>query len=755
MVTKVMGCDPIEVIVIGDEIEDKQKKLLDACFDLTIYRDDDRTMHRLDYQNELLGKVWGSVGGGGGGMLSMVEVLNLEFFPFGRIALCFALAYAYEHDKHITYRLQKPIVSYGDLNLVLTKYAPIQLQIFPEKKKSNGIVSLECVVNKCQTSMGRRELNQRLHHPLTNPESLEERYRRIQYFYDKVDVRDKVLGCLENLKDIERLHRKMILGIIKPFELAFTYGAYDKIKQIATILGCSNIWNVDVMGIRRIQTHYDNSIHIEANELTFKPKYCTIYDALLMEKQTMVDEMQAITRKIERLLLPKSVKLSVEHNDKMGHFIRTTALRAKTIKKAWDTTEDELSIHSIGSSTKISTTKFNEASNKLIQINEALEERSRVLYERFLKELVGCDDAFFVKLTKVVADIDVSLTGARIAVVNRYCRPKLVVDKCSFVEADSLRHPISEIIHNDILFVPNDVDTKTKKGMVLTGMNGAGKSVYMKSVGLSIVMAQTGLFVPATKYTYSPFNKIMTRIGNGDNLLQGHSTFVCEMLQLREILQQANASTFVIADELCAGSEVVSATAILASTIVSLSKKKCNFIASTHIHGLQDILNKRETQNVTFAYIDVEMDGLDITYTRKLRLGVSNTLYGLEVCRYLIDDEEFISRASRLRKKVVGRDVDKLVQTRRSKYNKKVVVDHCEICGTQTSLDVHHIKFQSTADGCGYIGNYHKNVKGNLVVLCKEHHNLVHDQNITINGWKMSAKNGRFLDFVQHQVANY
>ena len=267
-------------------------------------------------------------------------------------------------------------------------------------------------------------------------------------------------------------------------------------------------------------------------------------------------------------------------------------------------------------------------------------------------------------------------------------------------------------------------------------------------------MAQCGFYVPANEMIISPYHHLLTRIGNGDNILKGHSTFVCEMLELKDILERANQNTFVIADELCAGSETVSAKAILASSIMTLVQRKSSFMITTHIHGLEKLneIKSIDTKNLIFGHISVDtLPCGDIRYTRKFTPGVSSSLYGLEVCRHLIDDSTFIKQATTIRQQILGHNPDKIIQPNRSKYNNKVLIDTCQICGIKSKhegdLDVHHIKYQSSADKCGYIDHIHKNLKGNLVVLCKEHHRSVHGGKLKINGWEVSIRDGLVLDY--------
>jgi DNA mismatch repair protein MutS len=730
-----------ELILVGCAV--------DSLKDLGFYIPKDEEMHRIDYQSVLLDRIYPNEG-----MLRSIEYLNLEFVAFARIALCYALNYAYEHDKRIIFKLNKPIIENNTNILRLSNFASEQLQVFPPSRRRNrGVVSLECVVNRCQTSMGRRELRQRLLNPLTDVDELNERYEKIEYFL-KIRTEEEstiVFNQLKRIKDVEKLHRKLVVGLIQPYELLTLLDSYDAIKEISEQIKKNKkmLWNIDCLGIDCFLKQYNEIIALnEQNVIQYQVSYCKKYEALCLQRDSLMGKMDRIVQLMSSKIewsSKKKINLHIEYNDKIGHFVKTTKLRASAIKENWKS-NDSVQVIVIGSVAKIKTTELSILSNKLIDLEIELNEHCKVLYEKLLYTL---QNTIPHTIHPTIADIDISYTSALIAHTNKYCRPTIshsTDESPSFVEATELRHPISEVIHTDTKFVPNDLKGKNDRGIVLTGMNGAGKSVYMKSVALSIIMSQSGLYVPASTYRFTPFTQLMTRIGNGDNLLQGHSTFVCEMIQLREILSKANQSTFVIADELCAGSEAISAKAILASTITSLIERNCCFIASTHIHGLEDIVPK---EKVTFAHIEVLLNGNDIIYTRKLKMGCSSTLYGLEVCRYLIDDKDFISRAIEIRKKIVGSDCERIVQTKRSKYNKKVLVDRCEICGTTQAneLDVHHIEFQHTADMCGYIGSFHKNIKANLVVLCKKHHNQVHDNTLTIHGWVASAKKKLVLQY--------
>ena len=159
----------------------------------------------------------------------------------------------------------------------------------------------------------------------------------------------------------------------------------------------------------------------------------------------------------------------------------------------------------------------------------------------------------------------------------------------------------NKVILDDISF---NVELGDK--LAIIGQSGVGKSVLIKMIATSIIMAQCGMYVPASIFKFIPYNHIMSRIGNTDNILKGQSTFVKEMMELSSILKRSNQNTLVIADELCSGSEYMSAQAILASTIITLSKLKCSFLFTTHLHGIIEVLKQKNISNIDFYYLDVK-----------------------------------------------------------------------------------------------------------------------------------------------------
>jgi len=306
-----------------------------------------------------------------------------------------------------------------------------------------------------------------------------------------------------------------------------------------------------------------------------------------------------------------------------------------------------------------------------------------------------------------------------------------------------MRHAIIECLDTDCDYVPNDITIDNENtGILLYGVNGSGKSCYSKAIGLCIVLAQSGHYVPCSSFNYSPFTKLYTRITGDDNIFKGHSSFFVEMSELKSILNYADSKSIVIGDEVCKGTEDVSAVAIVGTTIKHLIENQTKFIFATHLHKLPYISLLKGESRLKIKHITVEFDESTI-FTRKLKDGTGDLLYGLEIAHSILRNESFHKRAFSLRNELLNKS-SKLVADKKSKYNGQLYINHCQICGDKDDLEAHHIIFQSKS-------KIRKDRKSNLVVLCSTHHDKVHSNNLIVEGWR-STTDGKMLKYTEINI---
>ena len=321
-----------------------------------------------------------------------------------------------------------------------------------------------------------------------------------------------------------------------------------------------------------------------------------------------------------------------------------------------------------------------------------------------------------------------------------YCKPEIKPAAKSFVDFKQIRHPLIEQLNQRELYVTNDFalgdttdcEDPAPNGLLLYGTNAVGKTSFIKSIGIAVIMAQSGLYVPCSSFVFAPYNYIFTRILGNDNIFKGLSTFAVEMSELRTILKQSNRNSLILGDELCSGTESTSALSIFAAGLESLHKIEASFIFATHFH---EIVKYKEIQDLThlrLCHMSVVFDreAKRLIYDRKLKDGPGENMYGLEVCKSLDLPYDFLDRAHELRMKYSTQPATQILKSKPSHYNRQKLRDMCEICNQTPSTEIHHLQHQKNANKSGIIkGEFNKNHKANLVNICEECHNKIHEKN--------------------------
>ena len=200
------------------------------------------------------------------------------------------------------------------------------------------------------------------------------------------------------------------------------------------------------------------------------------------------------------------------------------------------------------------------------------------IYKDFITKLQEYEVSF-KNLIQFCSSLDVLQNSCYIVVNNNYCKPVIKEGDKSYINVKQIRHPLIEKLNTDELYVPNDLSIGLDKDlMLLYGTNAVGKTSIIRAVGINIIMAQSGLYVPSEEFEFVPYKSIYTRILGNDNLFKGLSTFAVEMSELRIILNTADHNSLILGDELCSGTEHDSAVSIFVSGLEILSKKSTSAI---------------------------------------------------------------------------------------------------------------------------------------------------------------------------------
>jgi DNA mismatch repair protein MutS len=392
----------------------------------------------------------------------------------------------------------------------------------------------------------------------------------------------------------------------------------------------------------------------------------------------------------------------------------------------------------------ITSVQINKLCRDVSSIKINLIEKVASVYSKIINDIEAFQDRIN-NVSEFITYVDVVFSKTYIAAKYNYCKPSIVLKSSekSYINVTKLRHCLIEKIQQTELYVANDVslglsfkqdqNDKNLDGILLYGTNAVGKTSFIRAIGISVIMAQAGLYVPAASYEFYPYKYIFTRIIGNDNLFKGLSTFAVEMSELRTILRLADPYSLVLGDELCSGTESISAASIFVAGIQMLHQKSCSFIFATHLHEITGYDEIISLHNVGCKHMSVIYDKKNdiLIYDRKLKDGPGTNMYGLEVCKSLNLPQDFLDMAHGIRMKYKP-ETNSLLDQKQSHFNAKHIKGMCEKCGNKMATEVHHLQYQQDADDKGIIHNadnsltFHKNHPANLLSICEKCHDEIH-----------------------------
>lgn len=747
----------------------------------------DKTYHinnfraKINYQNDLFKTVFNIQS-----LLTSIEHLDMERYSYASESLAILIDFIVSHDSTICQKLSYPVKLDVNKYVYLGNNALEQLNII----ESNTQSSIAKLINNTSTAMGRRLLKERLTHPIKDEKELLKRYKLSQELYD---YHAPIENYLANIYDCERLTRRIKLNRLHPFELSYLYDSLVSIKEIALFMENYKFFQspctsdeIDIF-MSTISSTFDLDISgkymlkdLECNMI--KPNINATIDELLKENQLLEEKLNIFKDHITNLL-PNSDGNFVNINrlDKDGFFIQLTKNRFSLIKdellESHLIIDDELYIFK-NFNIKVQTTnvkisnkltesisdKYVHNLKKIIELNKIIFKEQILLYEQKHATML-------LDICNFIAQIDLTVSNIKTAKKYNYVKPEIVksTQNNNFLEIMDLRHPIIEHNQETGIYIPNDIilgdlnlakkghknniiiqnskydsmDDNKMHGVLLYGINSSGKSSLMKSIGISVILAQSGFFVPAKSMRFCLFDSIFTRISGADNISKGLSSFAVEMLDLKNIFNRATMNSLILGDEISHSTETMSGVSIVASAILKLASLKSIFVFATHLHQLPELQEIEKLKNIICLHLSVmyQDDEDKLIFDRKLKYGSGSSIYGLEFAKSLHMDKEFLNTANKIRKRITDdyNTIERLTAKKSSQYNKDLYIASCVVCGANVD-EVHHIKEQHTSDDKGFIGHINKNHKFNLIPLCKKHHKMVHDGKININGFVTTSK---------------
>ena len=538
----------------------------------------------------------------------------------------------------------------------------------------------------------------------------------------------------------------------------------------------------------------------EMNEATYiiNKGISPVIDTLLKASMEGGDQLEAISTYLSLLVQQTEKKtaqyVKIHETSKSNAVLVCTSRRAELLKRAvvgvikkqksptamitykskYSNTEEivELDLGSLEYTSSSSSKTDKIITNKQISMLSQENERNKIklinemclIFQTYITEFVKFEKELN-SIIKYTTEMDMLQCKAFTANKYNYCKPVIYMQEStdqtakSFFDFTGIRHPLIEHLQTNELYVTNDMTLGTTpetpdnvNGILLYGTNAVGKTSFIKSVGIAVIMAQAGLYVPCNSFIYTPYRNVFTRILGNDNLFKGLSTFAVEMTELRTILTMANAHSLVLGDELCSGTESDSALSIFMAGLEILHEKESTFLFATHFHEINkyDEVNELTKMKMMHMAVHYNKETNTLIYDRKLREGPGESMYGLEVCKSLNLPDSFLQRAHDIRMKYQP-EKKNVLSLSPTHFNSQKLVGNCEICNKHKASEVHHLQYQKNASPINnYIANkhhgqnFHKNHMANLLNICETCHSKIHKSNEeykvikTTNGYILS-----------------
>jgi DNA mismatch repair protein MutS len=671
-------------------------------------------------------------------------------------ALCFLLEYVHVHNPALTRHISEPELE-TPTTMVLANHSLKQLNMIDTDYKGD-YSSVSRFLNTCRTRIGKREFDRLLFHPSLDPEKLQQSYDMTEHCCTQGY---KWSSMLSRLCDLEKVYRKIVLGKATPHDYSQLYSTCVLIEdnwpddeRWSTFCEKKETFQ-ELDKVKEVLTSFfdmEQTVHKHVLDDTcdtlIRRGVDTELDQATKDKLESRLKFKAIQSYLNHLYQFKDTKceqaFALHETEKSGSCLLITKRRKAVIEKALNKT--------------VNLTFFSDYSKKEETFTFSMDtltfrEHNSQKYEVFSVELqtlthtmIKTEYEFLQQLTRVyrlihskmnfsyhyliacIQKMDVYHTKSEIATKYHYCKPTLDHKEVSFLRAKKMRHVLIEHLEKQEAYVPNDVELGPKS-MLLFGTNAVGKTSLIKSIGICIIMAQAGLYVPCDEFIFSPYEYLFTRIIGNDNMFKGLSTFAVEMSELRVILQKSNARSLVLGDELCSGTENDSALSIFMAGIEHLYAVKSSFIFATHFHAIQHFKELQDMPNLRLMHLTVRYNQelQKLFYGRTLQEGAGESVYGLEVCKSLQLPEAFLERAYALRNRVSQHT--SILTMRPSRYNRDKIVTMCEFCKKEMGTETHHLQYQKEATH-DYIGSMNKDHPSNLASICETCHKHVHALNL-------------------------
>ena len=505
------------------------------------------------------------------------------------------------------------------------------------------------VLDRTQTPMGARLLRQWILSPLTDPVMIDARLDAVGALATDAMARTALRTALDGVRDVERLAGKTAASRANPRDLRALGDSLSRLPEVEAALRRT----ISAGVLLTLLAEWDSGAEMARDicgTLAERPPAAIgeSGDTIAPAVDAALDELRSIATggKDAIAMLQQAERartgiatLKVGYNRVFGYFIEVTNANSHLVP------EDYQRRQTLTGAERYVTPALKEFEEKVLHATERIETLERQLFEA-LRGRIGGEIARLQRMSGMLAHLDVLATLAELAMREGYVRPQ--VNEGFTLSITAGRHPVVERMMPRDQFIPNDVQLDAAARMIiLTGPNMAGKSTILRQIGLIVLMAQMGSFVPASAAEIGIADRLFTRVGASDNLVRGQSTFMVEMSETSAILHTATARSLVLLDEIGRGTSTWDGVSIAWAVSEHLHERVgCKTVFATHYHELTQLAD--DFVSIRNYNVSVTEVGEKILFLHKLMLGGADRSYGIEVGRLAGLPQAVITRARAL-----------------------------------------------------------------------------------------------------------
>ncbi len=522
-------------------------------------------------------------------------------------------------------------------------------------KKDGSLLKL---IDRTSTNMGARLLKKWIERPIRDSIEINKRLDSVDKINKNVMLRDETIELMKKIYDLERIAGRASYGNISPKDCAQLGASLIALKETKIKLKQINDSLIGELSEKIADFGYLENLLISAIE----PNPTTVireggvikdgfdqnldqYRKIKISSRKILDEIEAKEKSATGI---KTLKIAYNRN--FGYYIEVPKSQVQSVPYSYVRRQTTINAE------RYVTEELKDIESKILNAEEYAKAREIELFDKIINEIVTFLDDL-LEASKNLAYIDCLFSNAVSAQVLNFCKPT-INDNIKTINIIDGRHPVVEQNLKTDEFVPNDtyMDNSDNRTIMITGPNMAGKSVYMRQVAIIVILAHMGSFVPASKAEICLIDKIFTRVGASDDLSTGRSTFMVEMSEVADILQNATSDSLLLLDEIGRGTSTYDGLSIAWAIVDYLSSElKAKTLFSTHYHELTELEGKYD--GIKNYKMTVREVAGNIVFIRKLLRGSANKSFGIEVAGLAGLPKSVIEKSKTILKRLQKNDI--------------------------------------------------------------------------------------------------